>query len=309
MRKSYIILSIVFLTFTVNQAFSQAYLDSPLPGLTAEIFAANIISTSQKERDIAISPDGTEIYYTVLKSVFDGNIYYVKLENGKWSLPKIAPFSGAKKDLEPAFSPDGLKLFFASKRNSGNYDIWYVERVAGGEWSDPISVGSPVNTSVNEFYPSVANSGTLYFTANYSHGIGGEDIWSSRYVDGEYQTPVPVSGVSGSTDEFNAFVDPNEQYIYFGSFGRPDGLGGGDIYISRKQGVSWGTPENLGSQVNTSRLDYSPFVSPDRKYLFFTSERGNGSVQTSTNPFDLNAVIASILTPGSAGSDIYWIKR
>lgn len=293
----------------VNQAFSQAYLDQPLPGLSAEIFASNIISTSHKQRDITISPDGTEIYYTVLKSVFDGNIYFVKLVNGKWSLPKIAPFSGGKKDLEPAFSPDGLKLFFASKRNSGNYDIWYVERVLDGEWSDPISVGNPVNTSVNEFYPSIANSGTLYFTANYTNGVGGEDIWSSEYVNGEYQTPTLVSGVNGTTDEFNAYIDPNEQYIYFGSFGRPDGFGGGDIYISRKQGNDWGTAQNLGSQVNTPSLDYSPFVSPDRSYLFFTSEKSNGSVQHSNNPFDLNAVIGSILTPGSTGSNIYWIKR
>ena len=131
----------------------------------------------------------------------------------------------------------------------------------------------------------------------------------SKYVNGEYQTPVPLSVVNGTTDEFNAFIDPNENYIYFGSFSRSDGLGGGDIYLSRKQGSNWGIPVNLGSQVNTSRLDFSPYVSPDGKYFFFTSERGNGSVQHSNNPFDLNAVINSILTPGSTGSDIYWMKR
>jgi hypothetical protein len=141
------------------------------------------------------------------------------------------------------------------------------------------------------------------------NGAGGEDIWYSEYVDGAFQTPAPVPSVSSISDEFNAFIDPSEQYIYFGSFGRPDGNGGGDIYISRKQGGNWSTPQNLGSQVNSTSLDFSPFVSPDGKYLFFTSSRGNGSIQHSGNPFDLNTVISSILTPGASGSDIYWVKR
>ena len=309
MKKTNKAILVTVLIFTVNQVYSQAYLNQATPSSSPEIFASGVISTSLQERDITISPDGTEIYYTIYKSGFDGNIHFVKLENGEWSLPKIAPFSGNKKDLEPAFAPDGNKLFFASKRNTNNYDIWYVKRENGGAWSDPISVGSPVNTNVNEFYPSVTNNGTLYYTAKYDNGIGGEDIWYSRLVDGEYQTPVPVSGVNGTTDEFNAFIDPNEKYIYFGSFGRADGFGGGDIYISRRQGNGWSTPENLGSQVNTSRLDYSPYVSPDGRYLFFTSQRGNNATQVSTNPFDLNAIISAKLSLGSAGSDIYWKTR
>ena len=287
---------------------AQEYYGQELPGASPEIFASGIISTGLKERDITISPDGTEIYYTTYKDGFDGNIYFVKLVEGTWSLPAIAPFSGNKEDLEPAFAPDGNKLFFASKRNTGNYDIWYVEKEANGEWSSPQDVGSPVNTSANEFYPSIANDGSLYYTAAYSNGVGGEDIWYSKFSDGAYQSPVPVLGVSTSQDEFNAFVDPNEQYIYFGSFGRADGFGGGDIYISRKVNGAWSAGTNLGSLVNSNRLDFSPFVSPDGRNLFFTSEKGV-SFGNSGNPFDLKAVIDSWLQPRSSGSDIYWIKR
>ncbi len=307
MKFRFNLLAILLLT-TSFILHGQEYLGQTTPSFTPEIFGIQIISTGMRERDITISPDGSEIYFTVFNAGFDGNIYFVKLENGVWSLPEIAPFSGNRKDLEPAFAPDGNRLFFSSKRDGADYDIYYVERTNGGPWSDPIDVGDNVNTSVNEFYPSITNDGTLYYTAAYDGGVGGEDIWRSRLVDNEYQSPSPVGVISTTADEFNAFIDPQERYIYFGSFGRSDGLGGGDIYFSRRQGNSWSTPENLGSPVNTNRLDYSPFVSPDGLYLFFTSERGQ-SASGSNNPFDISAVVNKLLSPGPAGSDIYWKRR
>ena len=36
------------------------------------------------------------------------------------------------------------------------------------EWSNPKNLGAPVNTSNNEFYPSLAKNGNLYFTSDYS---------------------------------------------------------------------------------------------------------------------------------------------
>jgi len=99
--------------------------------------------------------------------------------------------------------------------------------------------------------------------------------------------------------------------MYFGSFGRNDGMGGGDIYTSSKlANGTWSTPRHLGGEINTIYLDYSPYVSSDGRYLFFTSERASQSKKISTNPFDVSAVVNSLLTPGNAaGSDIYWIKR
>ena len=298
---------IISLSFSVTQSLGQTFFGQEEPGLSPEVFASAFISTKLKQRDIAVSPDETEIYYTIFRTGFDGNIYYVKLEDNEWSTPEIASFSGNNKDLEPTFSPDGSKLFFSSKRNSGNYDIWFVEREDDGTWSAPESVGSPVNTSANEFFPSVTNNGSLYYTAEYANGVGGEDIWRSQYLDGEYQSPEVLSGFCGTTDEFNAYVAPNESYIYFSSFGRADGFGGGDLYLSRKSGNDWGAATNLGSIVNSARLDYCPFVSGG--ILFFTSERGVNSSQESANPFDLGAVVNSLLTPGFGSSDIFWVKR
>lgn len=287
---------------------AQIVVELDTPGTSAKIFAEKIISTRASQRDIAISPNGDEIFYTTIKRTFETNIYYIKKNGDTWTAPTVAPFSGNDEDLEPAYSPDGQKLFFASNRG-GNYDIYYVERSEDG-WSNPINVGEPVNTDVNEFYPSVANDGTLYWTAAYENGKGGEDIWYSTFENGQYQNPISLDNVNTRFDEFNAFVDPDKKFIYFGSFGRADGLGGGDIYLSSGNGDgTFNAGFNMGVKVNTALLDYCPYVSPNGQYFFFTSEKDAGTLSTSNNPFDFDSLLERALTPRGNGSNIYWIRR
>ncbi|HMR58000.1 MAG TPA: hypothetical protein PKC10_11800, partial [Cyclobacteriaceae bacterium] len=177
-----------------------------------------------------------------------------------------------------AFSMDGKTLYFASNRplsgtETKDFDIWKVVR-KGNSWDEPENLGLVVNTSSDEFYPSVAKNGNLYFTASYAGGPGREDIYVSRYHQNQFQKPVALdTAVNTRFYEFNAFVSPNEDYIIFTSYGRKDDTGGGDLYISLKdQQGNWKPAKHL-SQLNSNQLDYCPFVSPDGKSLFFTSER------------------------------------
>lgn len=286
----------------------ETFLGFERPVLSVEIFAEGLVSTNLKQRDLTISPNRTEMYFTVFGSGFDGNIYFSTFENETWSVPKVASFSGGSQDLEPSFSPDGTRLYFSSNRGSSSFDIYYVNRLDDGTWSDPISVGSPINTSANEFYPSVSENGSLYFTANYSNGQGGEDIWYAELEDGAYKTPVSLANFCGATDEFNAYVAPDESFIYFSSFGRPDGQGGGDLYIARKDASGeWSPASNLGTRVNSILLDYSPFVLDG--FLFFTSTRPLNINDVSANVFDPAAVMGNLLSPNRSTSNIFWINR
>lgn len=251
------------------------YLDATPPDSSAQLFAANFISTQLYERDTAFSPDGTELYYTLWAGAF-GTIITTKRENGVWSEPEVAPFSGQYSDLEPAFSPAGHKLYFVSNRpveangSTKDYDIWVVERRQNG-WSEPRNIGSPIDTEANEFYPSICQNGTLYFTAAYEGGQGGEDIYLSRFEGGRFTEPEnPGPAVNTERNEFNAFVAPDESYLIFSSMGREDGLGGGDLYISfRNESGEWTEARNLGAAVNSTSLDFCPFVSPDGQFFFF----------------------------------------
>ena len=284
-----------------------------LPPESPMIFMENVVSTNLNERDMAIAPDGKEMFYTIqaAQNAASTIITLKKLSNDKWSQPDVAPFSGKYSDLEPAFSPDGKKLFFSSNRPTDgqapkDYDIWYVEKT-NGIWSVPKNLGSPVNTKANEFYPSVATSGTIYFTAEYDKGIGKEDIYHSRWANNAFTTPEPLdTAVNSSAYEFNAFVTTDERYIIFTSYGRKNDKGGGDLYISSKNSEGKWTPAKALSTINSSRLDYCPYVTADQKAFFFTSGRHDLSSYEKTKTFaDLTKTYNSVM---NGSENIYWMS-
>ena len=203
---------------------------------------------------MAISPDGNEIFYTMqyargLISV----IMHTKKINGKWSTPEVASFSGIYNDLEPAFSPHGTKLFFVSNRALNNegktkdYDIWFVTK-ENGEWVQPGNVGAPVNSEKDEFYPSITKQENIYFT----RAVEGreEDILFSRFLNGKYEDQKSLpNAINSVNDEFNAFIDPDEQFIIYSVYGRKDDNGGGDLYMSKKnEKGEWMQAVNLEQQ-------------------------------------------------------------
>lgn len=285
------------------------------PATTApSIFLPGIVSTRLNERDMAISPDGNDMYYTLMgpRNSISAILHRAKTSDGTWSEPNVAPFSGRYSDLEPAFSPDGKKLFFSSNRpRSGSepkdYDIWITE-FRNGQWSEPENLGSVVNTETNEFYPSVALSGNLYFTTEHEGGIGKEDIYVSQWIRDGFSKPRVLDSTINSVNwEFNAFVAPDESFIIFSSFGRKDDMGGGDLYISTRDDAKgrWRPARNMTS-LNSAQLDYCPYVTKDRKTLYFTSQRHQipsffsqgASYQTLVDLFN---------GPANGSDDIYWI--
>ncbi|MEO5979766.1 MAG: hypothetical protein ABIS36_01785 [Chryseolinea sp.] len=247
------------------------------PAQVPSLFLDGVVSTNLSERDMAISPDGNEMYYTIQSNqhVFSTIVHRRKISEDKWSAADVATFSGMSSDLEPSFSPDGKKLYFSSDRasaekSSKDYDIWVVEKTSNG-WSSPKNIGWPVNTTANEFYPSITNDGSIYFTAEYDKGVGKEDIYVSKLTDGIFSNPVPLdTAINSKLWEFNAFVAPDESFIAFTSYGRKDDHGGGDLYISVKSNGAW-KPAVNASALNSPQLDYCPFSFQDEFY--FTSGR------------------------------------
>ncbi|MBU1014387.1 MAG: hypothetical protein KKG99_15415 [Bacteroidetes bacterium] len=241
---------------------------------SAMIYCPNLISSGLNDRDLALSPDSSEIFYCILEEPHFTIVQIKKDKNGKWGKPQIAPFSGKFDDCEPMFSPDGKRLYFCSNRpvdNSGkekDYDIWYVEKTATG-WGNPVNIGAPINTKNNEFYPSVTNNQTLYFTS------ASMKIMKSRFQDGKYLEPELLSdSINTKVGEYNAVVAPDESFLIYTSHGWPDDKGQGDLYISfSKLDGTWTKAKNLGNGVNSQFTEMSPSLSPDGKYLFFASNR------------------------------------
>jgi Tol biopolymer transport system component len=270
------IINIIFLVLT-QQCFSQQSI-SFISADTPRVFGPGIISDGFSNRDMAISPDGNDVYYTLQWSygIFSVILHSRKI-NGDWTKPETASFSGRYNDLEPAFSPDGQKLFFTSNRplkesdTAKDYDIWYLQK-KDSSWEGPYNLGPLINTGKDEFYPSVSKNGNLYFTRD--NGDAKDDIFFSSFKDGQFVLPeaLPVA-VNSKGYDFNAFIDPDENYIIFSSYKRNDDLGGGDLYYSLRKNGAWMPAIHFDSTINSSALDYSPFVTADGRYFFFTSKR------------------------------------
>ena len=189
---------------------------------------------------------------------------------------------------------------------ANSFDLWKVKRNTNGSWEKPENLGSNVNSDKNEFYPSVTKNGNLYFTANISAGKGNEDIVVCRWTDTGYSKPeILPDAINSKKGEFNAFIDPGEQFIIFSSFGRADDMGGGDLYISHKDATgNWIPAIHLPAPVNSTGLDYCPFVSWNKQLFIFTSNRTGKSFEDKL--VKNYSTLKKLLTaPGNGNDDIY----
>lgn len=298
---------------TSPKKFSNAYFNEPLPGSEPVLFAPGSISDEFGNRDMAISPNGDELFYTFQYrgGFIFSTIMYSKKINGKWSSPEVAAFCGQYNDLEPAFSPDGTKLYFSSNRpetekEKKDYDIWFVAK-QNGVWSNPTNMGKPVNSDKNEFYPSIARSGSIYFTKEMEGKD--EDIVVCKFLNNRYDSAVSLpAAVNTEGGEFNAFVDPDEQFVIFTGYKRKGNYGAGDLFISKKNDKGeWVEAKNMGDKINASGLTYCPFVSPDKKYFFFTSSRGIFKTPFAA-PQKSKEIKKLMHSPWNGWDNIFWME-
>lgn len=248
-------------------------------------FAPELVSQFVNVRDFTMTAIEDEAYFTLLSPARELSvILQIEKRDSIWDTPKIASFSGQYTDLEPFLSPDGLELYFASNRpvmkdstNIKDFDIWYVTRsTLDAAWSEPKNLGMPVNSSLDEFFPSVATSGNLYFTTIKTELNAEDDIFMCTWNGTSYEEPKRLgAGVNTKHAEYNAFIAPDESYILFGSWRRPDGFGSGDLYMSKQVDGIWQNATNLGETINSTAMEYCPYVHEKTGTLFFTSRRSN----------------------------------
>ena len=241
------------------------YLGQTPPDLIPLFFASGLISTqADNERDITFSTDLKEIYFSR-----DGDIYQVKYIDGKWGIPLVWPYNTEFNEIEPYISSDNKRMYFVSNRPMREGDesnlarIWYVERENKG-WSEPL-----LFMEMEAYYPTISDLGWMYFTG------GDEDIYKVDLNKRGGFSPVPLgSPVNTGQSEYNSYIAPDESYLIFTSTGQGEGYGSGDLWISFKNETGeWDKPRNLGPGINTIAHEYCPMISPDGKYLFFTSNR------------------------------------
>lgn len=172
-------------------------------------------------------------------------------------------------ELYPYLSPDGNRLYFT--RHEKNEDLYYAEKI-NGEWAEvhPLNFNTPQNEGAQTVS---ADDRLILFTAcNHPSGLGSCDIFYSFSNNGKWNAPSGIGAPINSTDwDSQPCISGNGMSIVFSS-NRPGGKGGKDLYISYlNKDNQWMEPQNLGSVINTSGDEESPFLHADGRTLYFIS--------------------------------------
>lgn len=253
-------------------------------------------------RDFCLSKSGDEAFFTVQNASSEiSQLAYLKKVNKAWLAPELLPFCDSYMYMEPFLSKNGNRLFFVSNRpltdstkGKKDFDIWFVERKnKDAAWSKPKNIGKPVNSDLNEFYPSISDNNNLYLTIDSPDGLGKDDIYFCKWEDGKYLAPVILNeNINSSGYEFNAFISKDETFLIYSKYNAEDGQGSGDLYIARKDSSgNWTKAINLGIPINTKYMEYCPFYDEAKQTLYFTSKRKTIKPRKFTSITDFKAYI------------------
>ena len=278
-----LLFAVTFLSCGNTSQKDQAVIDipypQPFPDSTTLAFLPGLVSIDSFDFNATFSPDGKSFYFS---RALNGrpSIFVTHYSLRKWAEPVLVSTPGTNySDADPAFGPDG-KLYFISDRpinasdTTDDFDIWFSSPVDNGGWSAPENMRT-VNSDSNEFYISFSEKGNMYFASSRKGGLGEEDIYVSRLINGQYTTPDNLgAAVNSPKSEFDPGISPKEDLLIFASSGRDDSYGAADLYYAKTDNNGkWQQAGNLGGNINTKSRDFCPSLPPGSKYFFFSSER------------------------------------
>ncbi|NOT37399.1 MAG: OmpA family protein [Saprospiraceae bacterium] len=146
------------------------------------------------------------------------------------------PFNYDAGDRDLCLFQDSVCIF-SSKMNGGfgSYDL-YVSINRNGKWSNPLNLGSVINTPFDEVSPFLSKDGqTLYFSSNNLNSIGGLDVFRSeiKAESGTWSIPENLGmPINTSLDEDQFRLNRNGLSAVFTSNRKDLSIGGRDIFIA-----------------------------------------------------------------------------
>lgn len=210
-----------------------------------------------------------------------------------FGLPQRMEISSSGEDIMPILSPDGGTLYFSRSIYSGNIggelsgsDVWESKK-NGTTFGKPDN-NLPFNSKANNAVVGMSVDGKIIYLIQTSASKRIKGLFFSKSSISGWSKPelIPIPGIS-TLGHFGAYVSPDFDVIFLSMKGE-DSFGEEDLYVTIKHSSgTWSTPKNIGSTINTSGFEISPFLSKDKKRLYFSS---NGH-------------------PGQGGGDIFYSER
>jgi peptidoglycan-associated lipoprotein len=187
------------------------------------------MNTKEHEAATSLNLRGTEMYFTrcsesnKIKPIPTCEIFYTKKKGKGWIAPVLLPlpYDSISSFGHPSISKDGKLLYFSSdmKGGQGGKDIWVIKKLNRDEWSEPINLGSEVNTPGNELFPFIHDDRSLYFSSDGHIGMGGLDIFKANFDnEGNLRSILNMkSPINSSNDDFGIVFEGTIERGYFSS--------------------------------------------------------------------------------------------
>jgi len=165
------------------------------------------------------------------------------------------------------------------RKKSYEFAIDYAKTHSDNGYSfAPINLGDSVNSPQSEYYPTVTiDDSLLVFTKRTEKHR--EDFMQSKLLPNKQYGKATLINGDINDEPFKGAITVSadgEWMIFAGNFGSGKGFGNFDLYISYYTPEGWSQPENLGSNINTEFWESSPSLSPDKRVLYFSSNRNGG---------------------------------
>jgi hypothetical protein len=281
------------ITVVGRHIFDNRPVDEP------ELLLEGLVSTGENEFGVALSPDNTELYFcrTDRTRSHLSVIMVTRWQDGDWSEPELATFSGDGFDVDPAFAPDGNTLFFNRRvpneeKSEDDLKIFMVKRDGLG-WTDPVMLPGPINDAPVNVFQTLTEDGTMYFGSIRDEGYGGLDIYRSALLDGEYQEPENLGPViNGENNDTNPVIDPEGRFLIF--------LKNRVLMISYNTGGNWSEPTELPQ----TGSEFAPALSFDGKWFFIGRYE---DTERLTKPLNVEEFQRAISGPRNGLADIYFM--
>jgi hypothetical protein len=116
------------------------------------------------------------IYFTGIKNDGYGNydLFYAKKVNGKYIYEIMPePFNSTDSDICPYIAKDESYIIFSSvdrKDGFGKADLYICYKKKNGKWTDPINMGSTINSKAQDHNPMVTKDGNYLFFLSFRSG-------------------------------------------------------------------------------------------------------------------------------------------
>ena len=247
-------------------------------------FAPGIISTKAHfEINTVLNKKGDHVVFSRCSDYFKHcTLMESTFKDTQWGEPKALPISGDYLDADPYYNEDYSALYFISTRPitaggevSATVNLWRTNFV-DGKWHSAEYLPE-LSSDADDLYPSITTNGDLYFP---SFRNDDRKMYVAKANDNGFDKPVALpTDMFGEGAKIGDSVVLRDGKTIIFSMRRKDSQGKGDLYISYKKNEKWSLAKTLGDKVNTTDHEFTPIVSPDGKYLFFTRiEQGRGNL-------------------------------